>query len=111
MVSAIQAIEENRHDVRAECATTVWLSSLLEDGREPLRDVVVIDISQDSRRVVAAARFSPAGAEARTALRICVALERGAAAVLWEPAPVSSRRRFHRRWSVHPRSGPPRTGG
>ena len=31
-----------------------------------------------------------------------VALERGAAAVLWEPAPVSRRRRFQRRWSVSP---------
>ena len=33
------------------------LSSLLEDGPRPLRDVVVTDISQDSRRVVRGGAF------------------------------------------------------
>jgi UDP-N-acetylmuramoyl-L-alanyl-D-glutamate--2,6-diaminopimelate ligase len=64
------------------------LSRLLEDGPRPLRDVVVSDISQDSRRVVRGGAFLACqGRSSHGLAHLAVALERGAAAVLWEPAP------------------------
>ena len=64
------------------------LSSLLEDGPRPQRDVVVTDISQDSRQVVRGGAFLACqGRSSHGLAHLAVALERGAAAVLWEPAP------------------------
>ena len=64
------------------------LSSLLEDGPRPLRDLVVTDIAQDSRRVIRGGAFLACqGRSSHGLAHVAVALERGAAAVLWEPAP------------------------
>ena len=64
------------------------LSSLLEDGPRPLRDLVVTDIAQDSRRVIRGGAFLACQGRSSHGLEhVAVALGRGAAAVLWEPAP------------------------
>jgi UDP-N-acetylmuramoyl-L-alanyl-D-glutamate--2,6-diaminopimelate ligase len=64
------------------------LSSLLEDGPRPLRDLVVTDIAQDSRRVIRGGAFLACqGRSSHGLAHVAVALGRGAAAVLWEPAP------------------------
>ncbi len=64
------------------------LSSLLEEGPRPLRDVVIGDIAQDSRRVVQGGAFLACqGRTTHGLTHLATALERGAAAVLWEPAP------------------------
>ena len=64
------------------------LSSLLEDGPRPLRDLVVTDIAQDSRRVIRGGAFLACQGRSSHGLEhVAVALERGAAAVLWEPVP------------------------
>ena len=64
------------------------LSSLLEDGPRPLRDVVLTDISQDSRRVLSGGAFLACqGRSSHGLAHLAAALARGAAAVLWEPAP------------------------
>ena len=81
------------------------LSSLLEDGPRPLRDVVVTDISQDSRRVIARRRVSRLpGPQRRTALRICAVRPSSAAPppCCGNRLPASRRRRFQRRSSVSP---------
>jgi UDP-N-acetylmuramoyl-L-alanyl-D-glutamate--2,6-diaminopimelate ligase len=64
------------------------LSSLLGDGPQPMRDVVVTDIAQDSRRVARGGAFLACqGLSSHGLAHLATALERGAAAVLWEPAP------------------------
>jgi UDP-N-acetylmuramoyl-L-alanyl-D-glutamate--2,6-diaminopimelate ligase len=64
------------------------LSSLLGSGPRPLRDLDVSDISEDSRRVVRGGAFLACqGRTTHGLAHLAAALERGAAAVLWEPAP------------------------
>ena len=64
------------------------LSSLLGEGPRPLHDVVVADLAQDSRKVERGGAFLACqGRTTHGLAHLDVALERGAAAVLWEPAP------------------------
>ena len=64
------------------------LSSLLEDGPRPLKDVMLTDISQDSRDVVRGGAFlASQGRRSHGLAHVATAVARGAAAVLWEPAP------------------------
>ena len=67
------------------------LSSLLGDEPRPLRDVILTDISQDSRTVVRGGAFLACqGRRSHGLAHLATALARGASAVLWEPAPVAT---------------------
>ena len=64
------------------------LSSLLEGGPRPVRDVMLTDISQDSRGVVRGGAFlASQGRRSHGLAHVATAVARGAAAVLWEPVP------------------------
>jgi UDP-N-acetylmuramoyl-L-alanyl-D-glutamate--2,6-diaminopimelate ligase len=64
------------------------LSSLLGDEPRPLRDALLTDITQDSRGVVRGGAFLACqGRRSHGLAHLPQALARGAAAVLWEPAP------------------------
>jgi UDP-N-acetylmuramoyl-L-alanyl-D-glutamate--2,6-diaminopimelate ligase len=64
------------------------LASLLEGGPRPPADVVITDLAQDSRRVARGGAFLACqGRTTHGIAHVAAALERGAAAVLWEPAP------------------------
>jgi UDP-N-acetylmuramoyl-L-alanyl-D-glutamate--2,6-diaminopimelate ligase len=63
------------------------LSSLLGDEPRPLKEVLLTDISQDSRGVVRGGAFlASQGRRSHGLAHLAQALARGAAAVLWEPA-------------------------
>jgi UDP-N-acetylmuramoyl-L-alanyl-D-glutamate--2,6-diaminopimelate ligase len=64
------------------------LSSLLRGHAHPLRDVEVLDLSQDSRLVIPGAAFLACrGRKTHGLAHAAQAVERGAVAVLWEPGP------------------------
>ena len=64
------------------------LAALLEGVAEPLRDVEVTGLALDSRQVTPGAAFLACqGRTAHGLAHAAVAVERGAVAVLWEPAP------------------------
>ena len=64
------------------------LSSLLEGGPRPVRDLMLTDISQDSRGVVRGGAFlASQGRRSHGLAHVATAVARGAAAVLWEPVP------------------------
>jgi UDP-N-acetylmuramoyl-L-alanyl-D-glutamate--2,6-diaminopimelate ligase len=64
------------------------LASLLDGMVHPLRDVQVTDLTQDSRQAVAGSAFIACpGRSSHGVLHAPAAVEHGAVAVLWEPAP------------------------
>ena len=64
------------------------LSSLLEGEPRPSRDVMLTDISQDSRGVARGGAFlASQGRRSHGLAHVATALARGATVVLWEPAP------------------------
>jgi UDP-N-acetylmuramoyl-L-alanyl-D-glutamate--2,6-diaminopimelate ligase len=74
----------------AETATPVYratLGSLLEGFAQPLRDVELTDLAFDSRQVTPGAAFLACqGRTSHGLAHAAAAVERGAVAVLWEPA-------------------------
>jgi UDP-N-acetylmuramoyl-L-alanyl-D-glutamate--2,6-diaminopimelate ligase len=74
----------------AEAATPVYratLGSLLEGFAQPLRDVELTDLAFDSRQIAPGAAFIACQGRTSHGLAHAVAaVERGAVAVLWEPA-------------------------
>ena len=64
------------------------LAALLEDVARPLRDVVIRDLTQDSRTASPGAAFIACpGRSSHGVVHAPAAVERGAVAVLWEPVP------------------------
>jgi UDP-N-acetylmuramoyl-L-alanyl-D-glutamate--2,6-diaminopimelate ligase len=64
------------------------LAALLSDAVHPLRDVPVTDLTQDSRLATPGCAFIACqGRASHGLLHAPAAVERGAVAVLWEPAP------------------------
>ncbi|NJD32033.1 MAG: UDP-N-acetylmuramoyl-L-alanyl-D-glutamate--2,6-diaminopimelate ligase [Gammaproteobacteria bacterium] len=64
------------------------LAALLEGIVHPLRDVQVMDLTQDSRQAVAGSVFLACpGRTSHGVAHAAAAVERGAVAVLWQPAP------------------------
>lgn len=74
----------------AETATPVYratLGSLLEGFAQPLRDVELTDLAFDSRQVTPGAAFLACqGRTSHGLAHAAAAVDRGAVAVLWEPA-------------------------
>jgi len=64
------------------------LAALLEGAVQPLRDVEIRDLTLDSRSVTPGAAFLACqGRTTHGVAHAAIAVERGAVAVLWEPAP------------------------
>jgi UDP-N-acetylmuramoyl-L-alanyl-D-glutamate--2,6-diaminopimelate ligase len=64
------------------------LAALLRGHAHPLRDVEIRDLTQDSRAVTPGAAFLACqGRRTHGLVHAAAAVERGAAAVLWEPVP------------------------
>jgi len=75
-------------DVAATPVYRAMLGTLLEGFAQPLRDVELTDLAFDSRQVTPGAAFLACqGRTSHGIAHAAAAVERGAVAVLWEPAP------------------------